>query len=78
MMSGPHDPESVEYWRHVAEQAQAEAALYRGMVGQMQLALRQLTEIWEMGKEDVGAAYPALAQAFSQIRMMFAMAKARG
>jgi hypothetical protein len=74
MMSGPHDPESVEYWRHVAEQAQAEAALYRGMVGQMQLALRQLTEIWERSQ----SSDPALAEAFSQIRTMFAMAKARG
>jgi hypothetical protein len=74
MMSGPHDLESVEYWRHVAEQAQAEAALYRGMVGQMQLALRQLTEIWEGSQ----SRDPALAEAFSRIRTMFAMAKARG
>jgi hypothetical protein len=73
-MTGPHDHESVAYWRHIAEQAQAEAALYRGMVGQMQLCLRQLTEIWEAssGKD------PALAEAFAAIRATLAMAKARG
>jgi hypothetical protein len=46
-MTGPHDPDSAAYWRHLAEQAQAEAALYRGMVGQMQRATRELLDIWD-------------------------------
>jgi hypothetical protein len=64
-MSSPHDRESVEYWRHIAEQSKAETALYRGMVGQMQLALAQLIQIWDAGDQ---VARPDLVDAFDTVR----------
>jgi hypothetical protein len=70
-MTGPHDPEMVAYWKHLAEQAQTEAALYRGMVGQMRLALRQLVEIWDYGMPDE-TARADMVEAFEAVRATLA------
>jgi hypothetical protein len=70
-MTGPHDAESVAYWRHLAEQAQAEAALYRGMVGQMKAALWHLVEIYD-GVGPRSVVYADLDEAFQAVRATLA------
>jgi hypothetical protein len=72
-----NEKDSAAYWRQRAERLEQEALLYRGMVGQMHIALRQLTEIWEAESQAFHVRSPAMAEAFAAVRATLAIAKAR-